>query len=91
MLHEDKSWDPAYGGTKPSHPIYSEGKGPENEESEHTKTMNGIMFAIVFSMCVIICMVLCCLYCKEDKSIVEAVRDDRAGVSYVKELRDKCR
>ena len=30
-INEDNSWDPAHGGSKPDHPIYTEGKLSESE------------------------------------------------------------
>lgn len=53
--------------------------------------MNGLIITFVTALCAIICIVLCCIYCKEDQSIVNAERDDRANVSYVEELKEKCR
>ena len=53
--------------------------------------MNGLIMTFVVALCAIICLVLCCIYCKEDQSIVNAERDERANISYVEELKEKCR
>lgn len=52
--------------------------------------MFGLIFFVVI-ICLLVCCVLCCMFCKEDQSIVETPRDDRADTSYVRELREKCR
>jgi len=67
LVGEDQSWDPAHGGSKPDHPIYTEGQLSETEKKEHKSSLEFYMTAaVVIVICGGVCLCLCCKYCQAD-------------------------